>query len=102
MAGVGGGGAPKGLMIEYHGRLSVGTAVSMIRRLERYAPTWSEEPVAPDSLDLLAEVKKQVTGLIAAGERLYTMAGFYPLVNLRACDVVQMEIAHCGGGGVTQ
>ena len=95
-------GARIGLMIEYHGRLSVGTAVSMIRRLERYAPTWSEEPVAPDSLDLLAEVKKQVTGLIAAGERLYTMADFYRLVNLRACDVVQMDIAHCGGIAISK
>lgn len=86
-----------GLMIEYHGRLSVGTAVTMIRRLERYTPTWSEEPVAPESIDLLAEVKKQVTGPIAAGERLYTLADFYRLVSLRACDVVQMDIAHCGG-----
>ena len=90
-------GAQVGLMIEYHGRLSVSTAVTMIRRLERYNLTWSEEPVAPESIDLLAEVKKQVTGPIAAGERLYTLADFYRLVSLRACDVVQMDIAHCGG-----
>jgi galactonate dehydratase len=95
-------GARIGLMIEYHGRLSVGTAVTLIRRLERYAPTWSEEPVAPESIDLLAEVKKQVTGPIAAGERLYTLADFYRLVNLRACDVVQMDIAHCGGIAISK
>jgi galactonate dehydratase len=86
-----------GLMIEYHGRLSVGAAVDMIRRLEAYHPTWSEEPVAPESLDLLAEVKRQVNGPIAAGERLYTLADFYRLAALRAADVVQMDIAHCGG-----
>ena len=46
-----------GLMIEFHGRLSVGAAVDMISRLERFEPLWCEEPVAPESLDLLAEVK---------------------------------------------
>ena len=34
---------------------------------------------------------------ISAGERLYTLADFYRLAALRACDVVQMDIAHCGG-----
>jgi galactonate dehydratase len=86
-----------GLMIEYHGRLSAGAAVDMIGRLERFTPAWSEEPVAPECLDLLAEVKRRVRGTIAAGERLYTLADFYRLAALRAADVVQMDIAHCGG-----
>lgn len=85
------------LMIEYHGRLSVGSALEMMRRLERFEPAWSEEPVVPESLELLAEVKKQARSPIAAGERLYTMADFYRLVQLRAADIVQMDIAHCGG-----
>lgn len=86
-----------GLMVEYHGRLSAGAAIAMIRRLDRYWPTWSEEPVAPESLDLLAEVKRAVGGTIAAGERLYTLPDFFRLCSLRAADVVQMDIAHCGG-----
>ena len=86
-----------GLMIEYHGRLSAGSAVDMIRRLERFAPAWCEEPVAPEALDLLAEVKRQVRTPIAAGERLCTLADFYRLTALRAADVVQMDVAHCGG-----
>jgi galactonate dehydratase len=86
-----------GLMIEYHGRLSVGAAVEMMERLDPYHPTWSEEPVAPENLDLLAEVKRRVRSPIAAGERLYTLSDFYRLVALRAADVVQMDIAHCGG-----
>jgi galactonate dehydratase len=86
-----------GLMIEFHGRLSAGAAVAMIRRLEPLAPVWCEEPVAPESLDLLAEVKRQVKSPIAAGERLYTLADFHRLTTLGAADVVQMDIAHCGG-----
>jgi galactonate dehydratase len=86
-----------GLIIEFHGRLSVGSAVEMIRRLERFDPVWCEEPVAPESIDLLAEVKRQVRSPIAAGERLYTIADFYRLAALRAADIVQMDVAHCGG-----
>ena len=69
----------------------------MIRRLERFDPAWCEEPVAPECLDLLAEVKRSARCPIAAGERLYTQADFYRLTALRAVDVVQMDLAHCGG-----
>ena len=51
-------GASVGLMIEFHGRLAAGTATAMIRRLEPFDPAWCEEPVAPECLDLLAEVKR--------------------------------------------
>lgn len=86
-----------GLMVEFHGRLSVGAAIEMMRRLEPFSPTWCEEPVAPENLDLLSEVKRQARLPISAGERLYTLADFYRLTALRAADVVQMDVAHCGG-----
>ncbi len=85
------------LMIEVHGRLSAGSAIEMGRRLEKYLPAWYEEPVTPNSLDLLLEVKKSLPFPIAAGERLYTLHDFYRLIHLRAADVIQMDIAHCGG-----
>ena len=85
------------LMIEVHGRLSAGCAVNVIKRLQPYAPAWCEEPVAPERVDLLAEVKRQVSVPIAAGERLYTLADFHRLTSARAADIVQMDIAHCGG-----
>jgi galactonate dehydratase len=85
------------LMIEFHGRLAAGCAADMVRKLERFAPAWCEEPVAPESVELLAEVKRQARCPIAAGERLYTLADFARLTALRAADVVQMDVAHCGG-----
>jgi galactonate dehydratase len=86
-----------GLMIEVHGRLSAGCAVDILRKLERFEPTWCEEPVAPESLDLLAEVKRSLRSPISAGERLYTLADFARLIGLRAADVIQPDLAHCGG-----
>ncbi|MDB5349939.1 MAG: hypothetical protein JWN86_1186 [Planctomycetota bacterium] len=85
------------LIIEFHGRLAAGTAVAMIRRLEPFSPWWCEEPVVPESLELLSEVKRSVAITISAGERLYTQADFARLIALRAADIVQMDVAHCGG-----
>jgi galactonate dehydratase len=88
------------IMVEVHGRLSAGQAIATGRRLERYDPAWYEEPVTPNSFDLLKEVKQALPLPIAAGERLYTLEDFYRLIQMRACDVVQMDLAHCGGLGI--
>jgi galactonate dehydratase len=85
------------LIIEFHGRLAAPDAIRMLRKLEGYDILWCEEPVAPENLELLVEVKAATHLNISAGERLYTVADFYRLASLRACDVVQMDIAHCGG-----
>jgi galactonate dehydratase len=85
------------LMIEVHGRLSVECALKMGRRLIPYRPAWYEEPVTPWSLDLLKEVNQALPFPVAAGERLYMLEEFSRLASLHACDIVQMDLAHCGG-----
>ena len=44
-------------MIEIHGRLGADDAIRFIRKLDGYNIAWCEEPVAPESLDLLKDVK---------------------------------------------
>ena len=85
------------LMIEVHGRLSAGCAIEMGQRLIPYRPAWYEEPVTPHSLDLLHDVKQALPFPIAAGERLYMLEEFDRLTAMQACDIVQMDLAHCGG-----
>jgi galactonate dehydratase len=90
------------LMVEFHGRLDVPTAIAMGRRFAKHRPAWYEEPVTPNSLDQLKEVKDAMAIPVAAGERLYTMEDFQRLVSLDAADIVQMDPAHCGGLGVAR
>lgn len=90
------------LMIEAHGRLSISCAIEMGRRLEKYRPAWYEEPVTPNSLDLLKEVKQALPFPLTAGERLYTLEEFYRLISLRAVDILDLDPAHCGGLLVTK
>ena len=85
------------IMIDVHGRLAIDAALEMAYRLAPYDPTWLEEPVAPENLDLLLEMKAHSDIPIAAGERLYTLVDFARLVEMRAADMVQMDVAHCGG-----
>ena len=89
-----------GMMIEVHGRLSPGCAIEFGRRAALYDPAWYEEPVAPLDLDGLAAVKAALPFRVAAGERLYTLEEYGRLTALRACDIVQPDLSHCGGLGV--
>jgi galactonate dehydratase len=88
------------LMIEVHGRLSVRAAIEMGRRLAEFDPAWYEEPVTPHSLEQLREVREALPFPMAAGERLYMLEDFARLAAMRACDVVQLDLAHCGGLGL--
>ncbi len=90
-------GAEIELMIEFHGRLSADSAIRVMRQIEPYEPRWCEEPVSPERVELLAEVRRHTRLPIAAGERLMTQADFQRMIALRAVDVVQMDICHCGG-----
>jgi galactonate dehydratase len=85
------------LMIEVHGRLSPSCAIEMGRRLAADGPAWYEEPVAPLDLDGLLAVKTALPFKVAVGERLYTLEEFARLTAMRACDVVQPDLAHVGG-----
>jgi galactonate dehydratase len=90
------------LMIEVHGRLSAECAIAMGRLLEPYGLTWYEEPVVPLALEACRTVKEALSFWIATGERLYTLEEFDRLIALKACDVVQPDLAHCGGLSVAR
>jgi galactonate dehydratase len=85
------------LMIEVHGRLSTRCAIDMGQRLARYRPAWYEEPISPWDLDGLVPVKQALPFPIATGERLYMQEEFERLISLGGCDIVQPDLAHCGG-----
>ena len=85
------------LFIEVHGRLSVDCAIAMGCRLEPYQPAFYEEPVTPNSLDLLKQVAEALPFPVAAGERLYTLEDFGRFTSMRAADILQPDLCHCGG-----
>lgn len=87
------------LLIEGHGRFNVPAALTIARELAPFRPLLFEEPVPPDNLDALAEVRAKSPIRIAAGERLYHRCQFRELFEKRAADVIQPDVSHAGGLG---
>ncbi len=91
-------GAAVELMVDCHGRFSEGEAVQVARRLEPFRLRWLEEPVPfdPDPAPL-ARVRRMAPMPIAAGELLFGVEGFRPLLEHGAADVIMPDVKHCGG-----
>jgi galactonate dehydratase len=88
------------LFIEMHGRFAAHTAVDLCRRLAPYRPGWFEEPVPPENMHALADVRRAVAPLgipVAAGERLFTRYLFLDVFRERAVDIIQPDVCHAGG-----
>jgi galactonate dehydratase len=86
------------IMVDFHGRTYPAMAIEYIRAIAEFSPFFCEEPVPPESPDALLEVRQAVPGVpLATGERLMTLHEFVPLLERRACHVVQPDLCHCGG-----
>jgi galactonate dehydratase len=85
------------IMVDCHGRHFPANAVEFCRVLAPYRPYFIEEPVPPENVDALAEVKRQSPVPIATGERLLTRFDFRPVLEKQACHVIQPDLCHCGG-----
>lgn len=90
-------GADIELLIEGHGRLNVPTAIGIGRELARFRPYWFEEPVPPESIEALAQVRAHCGIAVATGERYCEPARFAELFAMRAVDFVQPDVCHVGG-----
>lgn len=86
------------IMIDNHGRSRPSLAIRQIRAVEEFGLLFFEEPVPPDNLDALAEVRRESVGVdLATGERLFTRWGYKDLLERQLVDVIQPDIAHAGG-----
>ena len=86
------------IMIDNHGRSRPSLAVRQIDAIEDLNVMFFEEPVPPDNVDAMRQVR--AAGLrtdLATGERLFFRWGFRELLHNRLVDVIQPDIAHTGG-----
>lgn len=85
------------IIIEGHGRFDIPSAVRIGQALSQFDILWFEEPIPPQNLEGLAEVKRRVSVPISAGERLYNRWDFRTLFELKAADFIQPDVSHAGG-----
>ena len=85
------------IMVDCHGRHSIANAIEFCRVLAPYRPYFIEEPIPPENVDALVEVRRASPVPIATGERLVTRYEFRELFEKFACHVIQPDLCHCGG-----
>jgi galactonate dehydratase len=85
------------LAADMHTRLDVPSAIRLARDLEPFRLMWLEEPVPPENVDAMREIKRSTTTPICAGENLYLRHGFRDVLVNQALDVIEPDIPKCGG-----
>ena len=72
-------------------------AVRACRAFAEYDPYFIEEPVMPDSVDLMREVNAALDYPVAAGELEFSRYGFAELLREDAVGIVQPDVTVVGG-----
>ena len=72
-------------------------ALRAARLFEPYHPYWIEEPVAGDDLDGLAEFRANTICRVTTGERQSGIRHYRDVLQRRAADVLNPDIAGAGG-----
>ena len=85
------------IMVDGHGRFSVGTASSLAHALAENGVYWFEEPVDPENYLALGEVARPKGLRIAAGERCYSRYQVPLLLQVGRPHVLQPDPIQVGG-----
>lgn len=83
--------------IDFHGRVHRPMAKVLAHALEPYHPMFLEEVVLPENWESFDDIAREVSVPLATGERLYTRWNFKNLFRQGAVDIVQPDVALCGG-----
>lgn len=85
------------ILIEMHGRFSPATAIDIAKDLEQFRPSWIEEPVPPDNMEMMAKAAAKITLPVATGERLHNRFEIRRILELGCVDVLQVDITESMG-----
>ncbi|MDA0838723.1 MAG: galactonate dehydratase [Planctomycetota bacterium] len=84
--------------VDIHARLREPIrAIQTADVLKPYRPFFIEEPIRPDNIGAMAEVKQKMMVPLATGECLTTKFQFLDLLQQKAADIIQPDICLVGG-----
>ncbi len=90
-------GPDKGLMMDAHGSLTTTQAIQLALAAEEYNISWFEEPVSSDNWSGMARVRNSTSIPISTGENDFTRYDFRDIIANEAADILQPDLALCGG-----
>ena len=72
-------------------------ALELAHAMAPYRPFFLEEPIRPENIAAMAHLRKKLPVPLATGECLYTKFEFNDLLRAQAVDIIQPDVAVCGG-----
>jgi galactonate dehydratase len=85
------------ILIDAHGHYNVPTAIRLANNLfEQSNIGWFEEPVPPEGIDALKQVREKTAAPICVGERLFTRYDFLPIFHNGLADYVMPDTIWTG------
>lgn len=85
------------VMVELHGLWLRRPATRIMRELAQFDPYWVEDPIRPDAIDALAQLRRDVDVPIATGETAVGRRGFAPLLADGVIDYATVDVQWTGG-----
>jgi galactonate dehydratase len=82
---------------DLHGRYDTSSGIRIAKALEPYRLLWLEEPVPPENIDAMREVKRSTTTPICAGENIFMRWGFKDMLEKQAVDIIMPDLPKCCG-----
>ncbi len=85
------------LACDMHGRYDAPTGKKVAKAMESFRLLWLEEPVPPEDIDAMADIRHSTSTPIACVENLYMRWGYAPLLQKEAVDIIQPDFQKVGG-----
>ncbi|KIC09299.1 hypothetical protein RA19_16500 [Leisingera sp. ANG-M1] len=85
------------IMVDLSGQPDPQAALDLAELIRDYNIAWFEEPVDSSDLRLLAELTGKIPLPVVSGERLAGKTAFADLLQHRAANILNPDIAACGG-----
>lgn len=85
------------LAVDCHGRFDMTTGKRMAKELEPFNLLFLEEPVPPENVPAMRDVRESTTTPICCGENLFLRHDFREVFEQRAADVIMPDLQKCGG-----
>jgi galactonate dehydratase len=85
------------LAVDMHGRYDMTTGKRVAKALEPFRLLFLEEPVPPENVDAMRDVRESTSTPICCGENLFLRHGFREVLEKRAADIIMPDIQKCGG-----
>jgi L-alanine-DL-glutamate epimerase-like enolase superfamily enzyme len=85
------------LAADHFGQIDINSCIRLGRALESYQMAWLEDMVPWQYPEMLKQITEAINVPTLTGEDIFCLSGFKPLIDQRAVDMIQPDLATAGG-----